>query len=277
MHLIYRYYFKGGIFVKKFIKFTMGLLVLLIAFSACGSKKEKKLNSLEKIKETKKIVIGIEEGYPPMEFRDKNNNLVGFDVDFVKEIGKRLGVDTEFFVVDFSGLIMALNSKKFDMAVASISITDERKKSIDFSKSYITGGQILAVKNGNTTIQNSNDLKGKVLGCQLGTTGENVASKIDGLKELKKYDKITDAFYELSLNRVDAVIMDSQVGWYYVNKKKGEYEILDKIISKEPMGIAYRKGDKEFMEKIDTIIDEMMEDGTLSKLSNKWFGFDSYK
>ncbi|WP_027623310.1 ABC transporter substrate-binding protein [Clostridium lundense] len=262
--------------MKKIIKMFIPIFLMVAVLSGC-SKKEKNLNLLENIKESKKIVVGIEEGYPPMEFRDENRNLVGFDVDFAKEIGKRLGVTTEFTVVDFSGLIMALNSKKFDIAIASISITDKRKESIDFSKPYIMGGQVLAIKKGNEAIKNVGDLQGKILACQLGTTGENVAGTIKGLKSLKKYDKVTEAFQELSAKRVDAVIMDAQVGGYYISKKKGEYQIINEIISKEPMGIGYRKGDKEVREEIDKIIDSMEKDGTLSKLSIKWFGFDSYK
>lgn len=262
--------------MKKIIKIFIPIFLIVAVFSGC-SKKEENLNLLESVKKTKKLVVGIEEGYPPMEFRDENRNLVGFDVDFAKEIGKRLGVTTEFSVVDFSGLIMALNSKKFDIAIAGISITDKRKESIDFSKPYIMGGQVLAVKKGNESIKNADDLKGKVLACQLGTTGENVATTIKGVKSLKKYDKITEAFQELSAKRVDAVIMDAQVGGYYTSKKKGEYEVINEIISKEPMGIGYRKGDKELREEIDKIIDDMEKDGTLSKLSIKWFGFDSYK
>ncbi len=262
--------------MKKFVKILIPLFFIVTVFAGCG-KKQENLSTMEKVKQTKKLVVGIEEGYPPMEFRDENKNLVGFDVDFANEVGKRLGVTTEFFVVDFSGLIMALNAKKFDVAIASISITDKRKESIDFSEPYIMGGQILAVKNGNTSIKGVNDLKGKVLGCQLGTTGENVASTIKGIKELKKYDKITEAFYELSSGRVEAVVMDAQVGGYYTTKKPGEYEVLKGIISEEPMGIGYRKEDKELREAIDKIVDDMKKDGTLSKLSIKWFGFDSYK
>ncbi|KAJ52812.1 polar amino acid transport system substrate-binding protein [Clostridium tetanomorphum] len=262
--------------MKKAIKFFITMLILGSVLGGCASKKED-LNLLQSVKKNKKIVIGIEEGYPPMEFRDENKDLVGFDVDFGKELGKRLGVTPEFSIVDFNGLIMALNSKKFDIAIASISITDKRKESIDFSKPYIVGGQIIAVKKGNKSINEVKDLQGKVLACQLGTTGDNVAANMKGIKSLKKYDKITEAFHELSANRVDAVIMDAQVGAYYMGKKKGEYEILDGIISKEPMGIGYRKEDKELREEIDKIIDDMEKDGTLSKLSMKWFGYDAYK
>ena len=121
------------------------------------------------------------------------------------------------------------------------------------------------------------DLKGKVVACQLGSTGDTALTAMKGLKEVKRYDKITEAFQELSTGRVDAVIMDAQVGGYYVAKKPGEYEVLKDRISEEPMGIGFKKQDKELRAAIQKALNELKADGTLSKLSQKWFGFDAYK
>ncbi|WP_333860513.1 ABC transporter substrate-binding protein [Clostridium sp.] len=265
--------------MKKITAIIITVIFSAILFTGCGggTKKDTSSNLLESIKKSGKIVIGTEEGYPPMEFRDSSGQLVGFDVDFSNEVAKRLGVKAEFLVMDFNGIILALNSKKFDAAVASISITDERKKTTDFSTPYVVGGQVITVKNEREDIKGVDDLKGKVIACELGTTGENVANGITGVKELKKYDKITEAFQDMSIGRVDATIIDQQVGGYYIQKKKGEFKMLETVLSKEPMGIAYRKGDDSLKKEIDKIITDMKKDGTLSKLSTKWFGFDVYK
>ncbi|MFU0825315.1 ABC transporter substrate-binding protein [Clostridium sp.] len=234
--------------------------------------------SLEKVKEAGKLVIGLDDGYPPMEFRDEKNNLVGFDVDFANEIGKKLGVKVEFMPTEWNGILLALQSKKFDAIIAGLNITEERKKSIDFSEPYVMGGQVIAIKGGNKSIKTLADLKGKIIGCQLGSTGQKSAEdNLKDIKELKKYEKITQAFSELTIGRIDAVIMDAQVGGYYISKKPGEFEVLNEMVSEEPMGIGYRKGDKELKDEIQKIVDELEKDGTLSKLSIKWFGYDAYK
>lgn len=234
--------------------------------------------SLEDVKKAGKLVIGLDDGYPPMEFRDEKNNLVGFDIDFANEIGKKLGVKVEFMPTEWNGILLALQSKKFDAIIAGLNITEERKKSIDFSKPYLMGGQVIAIKSGNNSIKTLADLKGKIVGCQLGSTGQKSAEdNLKDIKELKKYEKITQAFSELTIGRIDAVIMDAQVGGYYISKKPGEFEVLNEMVSEEPMGIGYRKGDKELQDEIQKIVDELEKDGILSKLSIKWFGYDAYK
>lgn len=234
--------------------------------------------SLARVKDAGKFVIGLNDAYPPMEFRDENNNIVGFDIDLGNEIAKKLGVKLEIVTTDFNGILLALQSKKFDAIISGMSITDERKKAIAFSEPYVMGGQVIAVKSGNNSIKTLNDLKGKTIGCQLGTTGQNAAEKnLKDIKELKKYQDITQAFSELSVGRIDAVIMDAQVGGYYISKKPGEFVVLDEAVNEEPMGIGYRKEDKELRDEVQKILDELKKDGTLSKLSVKWFGYDAYK
>jgi polar amino acid transport system substrate-binding protein len=262
--------------MKKFMSIILTVTMASALLVGCGQKQEK-LNSLEAVQKSGKLTIGLDDSYPPMEFRDSKNNLVGFDVDLGNEIGKKIGVETEYTTTDFNGILLALTSSKFNIILSGMSITEKRKESIDFSNTYVMGGQVVAIKQGDASIKNLEDLKGKVVACQLGSTGDTAATAMKGLKEVKKYDKITEAFQELSAERVDAVIMDAQVGGYYVAKKPGEYEVLKGMISEEPMGIGFKKEDKELKAAIQKALDELKADGTLSKLSIKWFGFDAYK
>lgn len=262
--------------MKKVFITLLTMILVASLFIGCG-KKEDKLNSLDTVKKSGKLLIGLEDSYPPMEFRNSKNDLVGFDIDLGNELAKKLGVKAEYVTTDFNGIILALNASKFDTILSGMSITDKRKEAIDFSTPYVTGGQIIAVKSGDTAINSVDDLKGKVVGCQLGSIGDTTASAMTDLKEVKKYDKITEALQELSSGRVAAVIMDAQVGGYYTTQTKGEYKILNKLISEEPMGIGFKKGDKELEDVIDKAILELKSDGTLTKLSIKWFGFDAYK
>ena len=261
--------------MKKFMSIILTVTMAGALLVGCGQKQEK-LNSLEAVQKSGKLTIGLDDSYPPMEFRDSKNDLIGFDVDLGNEIGKKLGVKTEYTTTDFNGILLALTSSKFNIILSGMSITDKRKESIDFSDTYVMGGQVVAIKKGDTSIKSLEDLKGKVVACQLGSTGDTAATAMIGLKEVKRYDKITEAFQELSVERVDAVIMDAQVGGYYVAKKPGEYDVLKDVISEEPMGIGFKKEDKELRAAVQKALDELKADGTLSKLSQKWFGFDAY-
>ena len=262
--------------MKKIMSIVLTVTMAGALLVGCGQKQEK-LNSLQAVQKSGKLTIGLDDSYPPMEFRDSKNNLVGFDIDLGNEIGKKLGVKTEYTTTDFNGILLALNSSRFNIILAALSVTDKRKETIAFSDTYLMGGQVLAVKQGNTSIKSLKDLNGKVIACQLGSTGDSAASGIKGVKEVKKYDKITAAFQELSSKRVDAVVMDAQVGGYYVSKKPGAYEVLKDRISEEPIGVGFKKDDKELKAAVQKALNELKADGTLSKLSQKWFGFDAYK
>ncbi|MEW9096914.1 MAG: ABC transporter substrate-binding protein [Clostridiaceae bacterium] len=256
--------------------------VLVISFSllaGCGNneKQVENINSLDRVKKEGVLLIGLNDTYPPMEFRDENNNLVGFDIDLGNELAKKIGVKAEFVKNDWKGIILSLKSKKYNMVLSSMTITEERKKEIDFSEPYILGGQKIVVKKENTSIKDAEDLKGKTVGVQLGTTGEMAAQKIDGIKDIKKYDGITEAFNDLSVGRVDAVIADGQVGGYYLKKRGGDLVLLDAKLSEENVGIGFRKEDKELRDAIQKAFNELKEEGTLSELSEKWFGYDVYK
>ena len=260
-------------------KVVISLLLIALTsslFVGCG-KSSDKLNSLENVKKSGKLLIGLEDSYPPMEFRNSKNDLVGFDIDLGNEVAKKLGVKAEYVATDFNGIILALNASRFNLILSGMSITDTRKRAIDFSVPYVTGGQIIAVKIGDTSIKSVDDLKGKIVGTQLGSIGDTTASTMKDLKEVKKYDKIAEGLQELSSGRVNAVIMDAQVGGYYTTQKKGQYKILTKLISEEPMGVGFKKGEKELKDAIDKAILELKNNGTLTKLSIKWFGFDAYK
>lgn len=268
--------------MKKILALLLSTLVVGSIFVGCGKndnkeKDDKKnVNVLQKIKDNKVIKVGLEDTYPPMEFRNEKNELIGFDIDLCDEIGKRLEVKVEYVMTEFGGLMMSLNSNKIDMSASAISITEERKKEAEFTKSYVDSGQALVVKKGNTSIKDEKDLKGKIVGAQLGTTGEIAAKKIEGVKEVKAYDKVPQVFQDLEIGRIDAVIVDEFVGRYYLSKQKDKSGVI-KSLEQEPIGIAFKKGEKELQEEVQKIIDEMIKDGTMSKISEKWFGADIYK
>lgn len=263
--------------VKKILAVLCSVLFTATLFAGCASKSNVAPGGLARVTQAKKLVVGLDDSYPPMEFRDESNNLVGFDIDLGNEIGKRIGVKTEFMPTDFNGILVALTSGKFDCIISSLSITDERKKTIDFSSSYLDGGQIVIVKKGNTTINTKADLTNKTLGAQLGSTGELAASKVTGVKEVKKYDKITEAMHDLLIGRIDCIVADKQVGEYYISKDAKNYRVLKDTLTVEPTGIGFKKTDTALKAAAQKAINDMKTDGTFTKMSIKWFGHDIYK
>ncbi|AYD40325.1 amino acid ABC transporter substrate-binding protein [Clostridium fermenticellae] len=234
-------------------------------------------NSLQKVKDAGKFTIGLDDSYPPMEFRDDKSNLVGFDIDLGNALAKKIGVKLEVTTTDFNGIVLALKSGKFDAIISSLSMTQERKKEIDFVGPYVDGGQIIVTRKNDDSIKTKSDLKGKILSAQLGSTGDQAAKKVEGAKTVKEYDKVTEAFHDLAIGRTDALIVDGQVGGYYVKKDSDKYKILNERLTKEPIGIGIKKEDKELKKSLQKALDELKSDGTLSKLSIKWFGYDIYK
>ncbi|MEY7999126.1 ABC transporter substrate-binding protein [Clostridium sp. Mt-5] len=270
--------------LKKLMVIALATICTVVLFAGCGSSNtggngQDAQNTLEKVKKAGVLKVGLEDSFPPMEFRDNQNVLKGFDIDMANAIAKKLGVKAQFVGTEFNGIVLALKSGKFDVIISGMSITDDRKKQIDFSKPYVQDAQIIVTKAGNNSIKTSKDLDGKRVGVALGTTSENVVKEFKNIKEVKKYDKTTEELQDLLIGRLDAVIVDEPVGRYYISAadKKGKYTVLSEKLTKEPMGIGFKKGDKELEAAVQKAVDELQKDGTMSKISMKWFGKDIYK
>jgi polar amino acid transport system substrate-binding protein len=272
--------------MKKVIQSTL-IIALVLIVAACGaqpelpesSSNEKNGNemsgdTLTQIKEKGVLTIGLDDSFPPMEYRNDKNELVGFDIDFAEAIGKELGVKVNFVPSAWDGILPGLDAKRFDIVLSSMSVTDERKKQVDFVE-YFGAGQIVAVKAGNPlNIQSVEDLKGKVVGVQMGSTGETAADSIEGTKEVKKYNANTDVFNDMGLGRVDAAVIGEMVGRYYMTTRPGVFEVVGEAFQVQPMGIAVRKGDTELREALEQTVQTLKDNGTLSEISQKWFDSD---
>lgn len=262
--------------MKKLLSLIL-IAALVITIAVGCTKEQSNLSTLEKIKSAGVITMGLDDSFPPMEYRDDKNNLVGFDIDLGNAIAEKLGVKAEFVATDFSGIIEALKAGKFDIILSCLSITDERKEMILFSEPYIMEGQIVAVrKEDAASIVVPADLTGKIVAAQLGSTSEQAAKKLEGLKELKSYDKVTEAFHDLAIGRIDAVVVDELVGMYYISSTPDKYSVLSEKLTDEPVGIGFKKGDETLQAAVQKAFDELKADGTLTEISKKWFGIDIY-
>lgn len=254
--------------MKKILALALAAICTfsVLSFSGC------------KAKDSNVITVGVDDTYPPMEFKQSGNSAdVGFDIDFGNEIGKRLGKQVKFQPIAWDGIFTALTAKKFDCIISSVSMTDERLKSYTFTKPYIANAQMIVVKKGDTSVTTQNDLAGKNVGCQVGTTASDSAETLQkkGVKfNLTTYDQIIQTFMALSSNKIQAVIVDEVVGEYYINKNPDKYQAAALKLTNEPIGICFRKSDTALRDKMQATIDKMAADGTLKKISEKWFGKD---
>lgn len=263
--------------MKKVVVFL--LVGLMFVFGMAGCEKTKKEEGKEKAKEKVvtelkdgKLTLGSDTAFPPFEY-EEGDKVVGFDVDLGTEIGKRMDVEVEFVPTAFDGIIPALNAKKFDGIMSAMTITDERKKEVDFSDPYIDSNQSLTVKK-DSGIKSVKDLSGKILGVQRGTTGELTAQKNQttwGVTEIKSYDDTLLAFEDLKAGRIAGIINDFPVS-AYLAKKTPELEVVEEIPTNEQYGIALRKESKDLKKKIDEALKEIKDDGTYDTIFEKWFG-----
>ncbi len=260
---------------KRLVLLTIVIFTLGIFLSGCGQAKQSGDNSWNDIKQKGEFVVGLDDSFPPMGFKDDKGEVVGFDIDLAKEAAKRMGVKVVFKPVQWDGIILSLNNKDIDVIWNGLTITDKRKEQIAFSKVYLQNKQIIVVRN-DSQISSKKDLSGKVVGLQLGSSSEAALSAdtntSKSLKEVKKYSDNTEALMDLKQGRLDAVVVDEVVGRYYLSKKSGIYKTLNDDFGKEDYGVGIRKTDSSFKEELDKALDSMKADGTADKISQKWFG-----
>ena len=260
------------------IKFKLLMVAMLATsiFTACGSASSAD-DSFKNIKEKKELIVGLDDNFPPMGFRDNSGEIVGFDIDMAKEVGTRMGVKVTFKPVEWDGVILSLNNKDIDVIWNGLTITDKRKEQIAFSKVYLQNKQIIIV-NSKSNISKKSDLQDKIVGIQMGSSSESALASdselTSSLKEVKKYSNNTEALLDLSAGRIDAVIVDEVVGRYYASKKPDNYTVLDENLGVEDYGVGIRKSDSSLTEEIDKLLEEMKSDGTANTISQKWFGKD---
>jgi len=213
-----------------------------------------------------------------MEYSDGKGNTIGFDIDMAKEIGKRLELKVELIPTAWKGIFSALDSRKYDCVISSISMTADRVKHYTFSKAYVANSQMIVVRPGDSSITKPEDLKGKRVGCQLETTANVSADKLQAkgtrFKELKTYDEINMPFADLKAGRIDAIIVDEVVGQYYIVKDKANYMAAAVKLTNEPIGVCFKLSNTALRDKVQKAIDDMVADGTMKKLSIQWFGLD---
>jgi glutamine transport system substrate-binding protein len=255
--------------MKKFGLFSL-FLILTLFIAACGSK----ATSGEKTNSEKVYKVGVDTTYPPFEYKD-GNEYKGIDIDLINAIAKNQKFKIELNPMDFGGIIPAMQANQLDVAIAGMSITDDRKKVVDFSTPYFDAGLTVVVKKDNSTTKSVNDLKGKTVAVKKGTTGakfaQDNASKL-GINVVQFNDSPA-MFQEVSNGNADALIEDYPVISYAIAQKDLGLKIVGDRLNGDQYGIAVLKGqNKDLLEKINKGLAELKKDGTYDKIVKTYLG-----
>jgi polar amino acid transport system substrate-binding protein len=255
--------------MKKLGLFSL-LLILSIFIAACGSKE----TADEKDKVGKVYKVGVDTTYPPFEFKE-GNDYKGIDIELINAIAKNQDFKIELSPMDFGGIIPAMQANQLDVAIAGMSITDERKKVVDFSTPYFDAGLTVVVKEDNSSIKSVEDLKGKKIAVKKGTTGAKYAT--DNAAKLGitvvQFNDSPAMFQEVSNGNADALIEDYPVISYAIAQKDLGLKIVGDRLNGDQYGIAVLKGENaDLLKKINTGLAELKKDGTYDKIIKTYLG-----
>ena len=224
----------------------------------------------------KELIVGIDDKFAPMGFRDEKNEIVGFDIDYARAAVEKMGYKVKFQPIDWKTKESELMSGRIDLIWNGYTITDERKEKVLFTKPYLKNSQVVAVL-ADSDMKGINDLAGKNVGLQGLSSAADALEGNDIKSQIKNVSEFGDnvlALSDLKNGRLDAVVVDEVVIKYYMAKEEGTYKLLEESLAPEEYGIGVKKGKEDLLNELQKALDELNSDGTSAKISEKWFGED---
>ena len=226
-----------------------------------------------------KYKVGIEGAYPPFNNKNASGEVVGFDPDIAMALCAKMKAECEIVTSDWDGIIPALNAKKYDFIVSSLSITDERKQAVDFTDPYYSNKQQFIAPKKVDFKTDLASLKGKALGTQRSTQAATwLDDNLGTDATISLYDTQENAYLDLTSGRVDALLADKYANYDWLKSPAGQaYEFKGEPVNEDDkVGIALRKGDNELRAKLNLALKQIVEDGTYKKINDKYFPFSIY-
>jgi len=251
------------------------LFFAFVAFVACSgedsSKKEDR--SLEKVKQAGVLVLGLDDSFPPMGFRNKDNQIVGFDIDLAKEVSSRLGVELRLQPISWDAKEQELNTGKIDCIWNGLSVDSSRAKAMNLTSAYLNNRMIFTVKD--SALLTLASLSGKKIAVQNGSTAQKILEVSDAGKaaaEILPFDDNQTALLDLDKGGVDAVFLDEIVAKYWIASNEKNFSVLAEGLSDEVYAVAFRKKDAKLRNAVDSLLIAIKADGKFAEISAKWFG-----
>ncbi|MBF7096181.1 transporter substrate-binding domain-containing protein [Alkalibacter mobilis] len=244
--------------------------------SSNGDGEDKAEDKWAAIEERGTVIVGLDDTFVPMGFKDGNGEIVGFDVDLAKEAISRMGLEAEFQPIDWNLKETELNSGNIDLIWNGYTITDARKEKVNFTNPYLDNRQVIVVLSG-SDIETKADLEGRVVAAQNASSAldaiesEGAGETFDGGEPIL-FDTYNDAFMDLEAGRVHAVVADEILARYYISERgEDKYAVLADDFGDEEYGIGVRKSDETLLSKLNDALDDMKADGTAAEISEEWF------
>lgn len=222
-----------------------------------------------------KFVLGLDDSFPPMGYRDDNDNIVGFDIDLAQAVCDEMGMELVLQPIAWQSKEMELNNGNIDCIWNGLSIDAERQEKMNLSKPYMENHMVVVV-NKDSDIKTRKDLISKNVGVQTGSTALKAAQDDEFVSQanLVEYDTNVLALTDLPTGRIDAIVLDEVVANYSIKADQDKYVVLDDTLSAEQYAIAFKKGNDDLKNKVQDAIDKLIENGKAAEISKKWFGKD---
>lgn len=249
--------------MKKLLFVMISVVFILLLTAGCSNS-----NNTGKSEEFQYAMSGL---YKPFNFTE-DGELTGFDVEIGQALADKMGMEPVPITNPWETIIQALLAEKYDAIIGSMSITEERLETVDFSNPYYRSGAQIFVATDNDTISSADDLKGKKIGVVKASIYLDHAMNLTDEDNVVQYDSDITALTDINTGRLDAVITDKMVGFQVMKEDAMEIKDVGELLSLDEQAIAVRKDDKDFLEKVNKALAEIIEDGTYDEISEKWFG-----
>ena len=257
---------------------------MLLTMTACGSDDSSSSasssnaegdQSLQKVLDSKKFVLGLDASFKPMGYTDENDEIVGFDIDLAEEVCKRMGVELIKQPINWDTKEEDLNGGRIDCIWNGMSVDPARAEAMNLSDPYMKNKMVFVVP-ASSDAKSMSDLSDKIIAVQNGSTAQTIleGSEIAGTIQMQAMATNVEALQQMELGLVDAVFLDSIVAEYEITAAKKDYKVLPDGLSEEEYAIGFRKADQALRDEVQKILGEMKADGTVAKISEKWFGKD---
>jgi polar amino acid transport system substrate-binding protein len=256
----------------KSIKFSAFLLLLVIIsalFAGCAGK-----SAYDEIMNKQTVVWGTNAEFEPFESKDSSGNVKGIDAEIAAAIAEKLGAELKTEDMEFDSLPAALKSSQIDFIAAGYTADEERAQQMDFSKPYFTAAQVVIVRSDDDSVSSKEDLAGKSLGVQTGTTGDTKVASLIEDAEVSRYDSMLLAAEDLASGKIDAVIADNLPATVIVNKMDGLKIVESITYEEEQYAIAVKKGETELLNTINLVIDDLTSTGKIDAFVQKYLSVD---
>jgi len=257
----------------------MLISVMVLSLASCGNKQDNDDKSLQYIKENGKLIVGLDDSFPPMGFRDANNEIVGFDIDLAQAVCEKLGVELVLQPIDWKAKEQELATRSIDCIWNGLSLTPKNQQNMTTTEPYMVNHITLVVK-ADSHVNKFEDMTGKSLAVQSGSAAEETlddeANKEfkESLGRINPFDEYVTALMDMESGNSDAVLMDSVVANYMINDLDKSYKVLDDTLLEDKYVIGFRKGDVALRDAVWNALKELKAEGKVAEISEKWFGFD---